>query len=115
MAAAAGGHHSILLRDDGEAVAFGNNEVGQCAIRDIFHGFGLALRGLVFKALSGGRHSLARVSAHVLTQRRFVRGRCVPDWRSLVLLVVYKGEDSGLRKAADALGPRELSRRLMRH
>ena len=48
-------------------------------------------------------------------RRRFVRGRSLPDWRSLVLLVVYKGEDIGLRKAADALGPRELSRRLMLH
>ena len=48
-------------------------------------------------------------------RRRFVRGRSLPDWRSLVLLVVYKGEDTGLRAVADALGPRELSRRLLLH
>ena len=98
VAAAAGALHSLLLRDDGEAVAFGYHLHGQCTI---------------------GHHFMGAMASRLLRmfqpRRRFVRGRSLPDWRSLVLLVVYKGEDSGLRKAADALGPRELSRRLMRH
>ena len=98
MAAAAGGDHSLLLRDDGEAVAFGNNGDGQCTIG--------------YNAVAAMTSRLLRVFR---TRQRFVRGWSLPDWRSLVLWVVYKGEDSGLRAVADALGPRELSRRLMRH
>ena len=66
----------------------------------------------VFRGFFAMASRLLRV---LLPRRRFVRGRSLPDWRSLVLLVVYKGEDTGLRAVADALGPRELSRRLLLH
>ena len=97
VAAAAGGHHTVLLRDDGEAVAFGGNEHGQCTLG------------------STAVHSLlARLTRQFVPGRRYVRGRSLPDWRSLVLWVVYKGEDPGLRAVVDAFGPRALSRALLR-
>ena len=93
VAAAAGMNYTVLLRDDGEAVAFGNNSCGQCTV-------GGSLVSRFVRALAPGR--------------RYVRGG-VPDWRSVVLWVVYRSEDPGLRAVADALGPRELTRRLLRH
>ena len=94
---AAGNAHTVLLRDDGEAVAFGYDEDGQCTL-GLTHAHSFVSR--LMRALAPGR--------------RYVRGG-VPDWRSVVLWVVYRSEDAGLRAVADALGPRELSRRLLRH
>jgi hypothetical protein len=39
----------------------------------------------------------------------------VRDWQSVVLTVVFKGEDPGWRNVADTIGPIALSKRLMKY
>ena len=138
---AAGEYHTVLLRDDGEAVAFGHNGVGQCAVparpagtryvaaaAGRFHtvllrddgeavAFGYNADGQCTLGLTRAHSLVSRLMRALAPGRRYVRGRRggVPDWRSVVLLVVYRGEEPGLRAVADALGPRELTRRLLRH